>query len=210
MARRAITAVLLLAAAIAGCGRKPDPRDAAASGTANRPGTLAALLPPAAADSLCDSEPGAFLAARLRGAIDADVEWRGKSLQCEGGLRPDRRGVRAAFAGELPAANGDAPHRVRFIFGIDLDDTASGSAQALPTNLTVILEGEQTLYSTRGDDRCAAEITAREPAAHAATGLDRISVRGYCIVPAEDAAGSSRLLVPTFEFTSIIRTGEDP
>lgn len=215
---------MLLAGMVPACGpRDRAAEQAQAAGAAGaiatadaRPSTaVTAMLPAAAPVSLCAEADGAFLAAKLRGALDADINWRGASLQCEGGMRPDGSGLRAAFAGEMPSTEGGAPEgaeprRLRFIFGIGLTDEAPGKAQALPTNLTVILEGEQTLFTTRGDDRCSAEITSRAPAPGAGKGRDRIAVRGYCIVPAEDATGENRLLVPTFEFTGFIRTGEDP
>jgi hypothetical protein len=201
MTRRASTLVLLFLAAFgAACGREATPPAPATSG----------LLPAASTQSLCGKEHDAFLVARLRGAMDADVDWRGPGLECEGGMRPDGRGVRVAFVGDLPVAAGSPPHRLRFIFGVGLEDTAPGKAQVLPVNLTMILEGEKTLYSTLGDDRCAAEITDRRPLSAGEKGLDRVSVRGYCLAPAEDAVGEKRLLVPTFEFTGIIRTGIDP
>jgi hypothetical protein len=203
MTRRASIAFLLILAAVTtACGREATPPPQTPSSTG--------LLPAASTQSLCERDPDAFLVARLRGAIDADVNWRGPALACEGGMRPDGRGVRAAFSGELPSASGSPPHRLRFIFGVGLEDTAPGKAQVLPVNLTVILEGEKTLYSTRGDDRCAAEITERRSLKGEPKGLDQVSVRGYCLAPAEDATGERRLLVPTFEFTGVIRTGEDP
>jgi hypothetical protein len=192
--------MLLLAAISAGCGRDaPHLRYRRARG----------LLPAANAQSLCVENHDAFLVARLRGAIDADIDWRGEALTCEGGMRPDGRGVRAAFAGELPSAAGGPPHRLRFIFGVGLEDTAPGDAQVLPVNLTLILEGEKTLYSTRGDDRCAAEITDRRPLSETDRSLDRVSVRGYAwrppkMHPVTAAAGSH------IRIHRIIRTGEDP
>ncbi|MBS0388882.1 MAG: hypothetical protein JSR15_10420, partial [Proteobacteria bacterium] len=40
-----------------------------------------------------------YLRASLRGEIDADLDWRGALLQCEGGARPDGRGLRVSFLG---------------------------------------------------------------------------------------------------------------
>jgi hypothetical protein len=200
--RSSIAFWLILAVVTAACGREAPPPPPSPPSTG--------LLPAASTQSLCERDPDAFLVARLRGAIDADIDWRGSTLACEGGMRPDGRGVRAAFSGELPAASGGPPHQLRFIFGVGLEDTAPGRAQVLPVNLTVILEGEKTLYSTQGDDRCAAEITDRRPLTGTPKGLDQVSVRGYCLAPAVDATGEQRLLVPTFEFTGVIRTGEDP
>lgn len=148
------------------------------------------------------------LQAKLRGALAADLDWRNDQMQCEGGIRPDGKGLRVTIAGPLPDAA--APARLRFIFGIDLVDTASGAAQALPTNLTVIVEGEQQLYATRGDHKCAVETMQRLPLAASGGKLDRVTVRGYCTGPASDLTGDARLLVPTFAFTAVMHHGDVP
>lgn len=141
--------------------------------------------------------------ADLRGAIEADLDWRDAQMSCDGDLRPDGSGLRITLVGPL-----DETRRLRFIFGIDLDDTAAGPAQVLPTNLTVLVDGEATLFATRGADKCAVEDLERsiiEP------DVERISARGYCLGPASDLAGTQRVLVPTFSFTALVRhgSGED-
>jgi hypothetical protein len=158
------------------------------------------------------------LQAELRGALVADLAWQNGQMQCEGGLRPDGAGIRITIAGPLPAqagqpqspAGGTAPGHLRFIFGIDPHDTASGVAQALPTNLTVIIEGGKQLYATLGDDKCAVETLQRTPVPDSGGKLDRVQVRGYCTGPASDLAGTVRLFVPTFSFTAQLRNGDDP
>jgi hypothetical protein len=35
-------------------------------------------------------------------------------------------------------------------------------------------------------------------------------VRGYCTGPANELAGDSRLLIPTFEFTGVVNTESSP
>lgn len=156
------------------------------------------------------------LEASLRGALQADLAWRNADMQCDGELRPDGSGLRITIAGPLRAAPGSKTdpaglagaglaHRLRFIFGIDLTDTASGPVQALPTNLTVIVEGGNLLYATRGDSLCAVEDLDREPMA---AGIDRVKVSGYCLGPASDLAGENRLHVPTFSFTALVHTVE--
>lgn len=137
----------------------------------------------------------------------ADINWNGAGLTCEGGPRPDGQGLRLTFAGPLPV--GEATRQLRFIFGIDLDDAASGAAQALPTNLTLILEGEQQLYATRGDGRCAIETLERVPLPDGG-GRQRVHARGYCTSPANSLDGSASLLVPTFEFTGLVTTEATP
>jgi hypothetical protein len=197
-------AALVLALATGACAQSP-------------PDIAAAAAPPALAAG-CLAAGDGNLQARLRGALVADLDWRNAQMQCEGGMRPDGQGLRVTIAGPLPAsvaaAAGSgataAPPLLRFIFGIDLHDAASGAAQVLPTNLTVIVEGGQQLYATRGDDKCAVETLQRTPIAASSGKLDRVRVRGYCTGPAADLGGSTRVLVPTFAFTAVVHNGEGP
>jgi len=156
--------------------------------------------PNATADATgCMAGAGGYLHAQLRGAVVADINWANADMQCDGGPRPDGKGLRVTFAGKLP----DSARQLRFIFGIDEHDIAAGAAQALPTNLTVILEGEQQLFATRGSERCAVESLERAALEDGGTSRYRVHARGYCLGPATSVAGDARLLVPTFEFTGI-------
>jgi len=159
----------------------------------------------------CIAGGGGALQARLRGAFTADLDWTNELMQCEGGARPDGKGLRVTLAGPLPVTAGDGPARqLRFIFGIDYADQAAGSAQALPTNVTVILEGEGRMFATRGSDRCAVEQFERTPLLAEGGKFERVHVRGYCTEPAAELAGDARLLLPTFEFTGRVAAGEAP
>lgn len=161
----------------------------------------------------CIAGGGGALQAQLRGALTADLDWSNDRMLCEGGARPDGKGLRVTLAGPLPGAGAGeapAPRQLRFIFGIDYQDQAAGRAQALPTNVTVILEGEGRMFATRGSDRCAVETLERLPLAAEGGRYERVHVRGYCTEPAADLGGDARLLVPTFEFTGRVATGEAP
>lgn len=191
----------LLVCSLAACGEGPV---AAAAGDAI----------PAAPGCLASGD--GQLQASLRGALEADLAWTNAQMECDGDLRPDSGGLRVTVAGPLQPAPGaktdpaglaaaGLARRLRFIFGIDLADKASGPAQALPTNLTVMLEGGEQLYATRGDALCAVENLDRRPLGG---GVERVSVRGYCLGPASDLAGNTRLHVPTFSFTALVRMDE--
>jgi hypothetical protein len=175
---------------------------------------VAAAGDAAPATTSCLAAGDGAMQARVRGAIEADVNWTNAQMSCEGGMRPDHKGIRVTLAGPMP--NKDA--RLRFVFGISMKDTASGVAQALPTNLTVIIEGQKRLFATRGDDKCAVEQLEVTPLlAHASAGdgahganRQRVHARGYCTGPASDLQGTQRVLVSTFEFTSQINSGDEP
>jgi hypothetical protein len=158
----------------------------------------------------CIAGGGGFLHAQLRGAVVADLDWSNAEMQCAGGPRPDGQGLRVTFAGKLPGADGAPARQLRFIFGVDRQDVAVGTAKALPTNLTVIVEGEAELYATRGAGNCAVEALDRTPLDGTDGKQERVRGRGYCIGPATNLAGNARLLVPTFEFTGVADTRESP
>jgi hypothetical protein len=181
------------------------------SACAQSPPAVAAVPTPVG----CLAAGDGILQARLRGALVADLEWHNAQMQCEGGTRPDGKGLRVTIAGPMPpgtmpASPGAAAPLLRFIFGIDLQDAASDAALVLPTNLTVIIEGGQQLYATRGDDKCAVESLQRTPIAASNGNLDRVKVRGYCVGPAADLDGDARVLVPTFAFTALVHNGDGP
>ena len=73
-------------------------------------------------------------------------------MSCQGGLRPDGRGLRVTLAG-APRADG---RRMRFVFGIQ-DVPEGATVRARPTNLTILFEGEQRVFATRGDDKCTTD-----------------------------------------------------
>jgi len=131
----------------------------------------------------------------MRGAVDMDIDWHDADMQCDGGPRPDGRGVRVTFAG--PAARG--AHRLRFVFGIAAAAGAS-AGKGLPTNVTVIFEGERKLYSTSGDDKCTIDELKQEPMAGGDPHRRRLSARGFCVAPATAIPGGDRLLLSRFDF----------
>jgi hypothetical protein len=170
----------------------------------------AAVLRPestASASNCLATLDGRFVA-QLRGEIEADLDWRNAQMSCEGGARPGGGGIRVSIAGPLAASGPMSNRRLRFVFGIAIKDEAEGVARAFPTNVTLIVEGEQTIYTTLGDDKCAVEQLERLPLVGSNPPKERVLVRGYCLAPASDIAGSKRILIPTFDFTSVIDAGE--
>ena len=168
----------MAAAALVACGRASAPVSPPAS-------TAAAAR--AATASRC------FLTTRLRGALDAAVDWQGGALLCEGGARPEGRGLRASFAGK--GAQGES---LRFVFGLAAPP-GENTARNVPTHLTLIVEGTGALYSTQGDTQCATELLEQQPLA-AQPGQWRVRARGYCIDPAMTLDARARLYVERFDF----------
>lgn len=163
-----------------------------------------------AAGSCLPGERG-YLRARVRGAIDADIDWRGAQLHCEGGARPEGRGLRVSFGGP-PDAKG---RQLRLVFGIAASP-GSGASRDRPTNVTIIVEGRNQLYATQGDDKCTVESLEQQPLADdGASGTPggyhvyRIAARGYCIDPAATLQGNSRLYINRFDFAGAAQFEDD-
>ena len=138
-----------------------------------------------------------YLRARIRGAMNLDVNWHNADMQCEGGPRPDGSGLRVAFAGPRHADG----RRLRLVFGVD--SAREGRAgKELPTNLTVIFEGEERLFATRGDDHCTVDELRQERlgALGGPVRAWRIVARGFCIAPASSLSSDARILVSSFDF----------
>lgn len=163
-------------------------------------------LPPPPPPAACLADGSAFLRARLRGEFDLDVAWRGAELSCEGGVRPGGGGLRITLAGP-PQADG---RRLRFVFG--LAGAREGRAgEALPTNLTLIFEGEQRLFATRGDGRCTTDRLRQQRVGELGGPARswKIEASGFCTGPAQTLDGSARIVVTRFDYAARIRV-EDP
>jgi hypothetical protein len=162
-----------------------------------QPPSLLGGLPAVSLGGPCLRSGGAYLRARIRGAVTLDVNLRGSALACEGGPRFDGSGIRMGFEGRV----GPGPRRMRMVFGIDGAKQGRGGRE-LPTNLTVIFEGEKLLFATQGDGNCTVDRLTQTPiVAHGQAGRAyRIVAHGFCIAPANDLGGHQRILVTTFDF----------
>ena len=138
-----------------------------------------------------------YLRARIRGAMNLDINWHNSEMECEGGPRPDGSALRVVFAGPKHSDG----RRLRLVFGVG--EAKEGTpGRELPTNLTVIFEGEQRLFATRGDDRCTVDKLEQERlgALGGPKRSYRIIASGFCISPASTLDGKGRILVTRFDF----------
>jgi hypothetical protein len=98
---------------------------------------------------------------------------------------------------------------LRLVFGVSAAREGHGG-RSLPTNLTVIVEGAQRLYTTRGEDHCTVDKLSQQrlPAAGAARRY-RIVARGFCVAPAATLNNAERILVESFDFAGNAVFGDD-
>lgn len=153
-------------------------------------------LPTVSLSGPCLRSGKAYLRASIRGAIRLDVDLRGAELTCEGGPRFNGGGILMSFEGSV----GPQKRRVRMVFGIN-GAKEGRPGKELPTNLTVIFEGEKLLFATQGDGNCTVDrLTQTHITDRHSTRAYRIVAHGFCIAPANDLTGHARILVTTFDF----------
>ena len=172
--------------------------------------TLAAACPDGASSAAaagCLPGGNGYLRARIRGAMNLDIDWRDGEIECEGGPRPDGSGLRVSFAGPRHTDG----RRLRLVFGVGAVQEGRGGRD-LPTNLTVIFEGEERLFATRGEDRCTVDELRQERvgALGGARRSWRIVARGFCIAPASTLNSDARILVTRFDFAGSAVFEDEP
>jgi hypothetical protein len=168
---------------------------------------VAAIEPPAMQDSVamdCLPDHAGFLTMRLRGSIEAEIEWREPELACTGMPRPEGRGLRLRFSGPLPGAG-----QLAIVFsapGLGVGVSAHG----MPVNVTLLDEAGEHIYGTQGDSRCQFDEVEQlaltdPPSPH----RYRVSAKGFCTVPARALDGDGAVLLTRFDFTGLVTDAED-
>jgi hypothetical protein len=196
----------ILSAALLACVTAAAPLQNASAQNAASSNPLAVLPAAGPINSHgCLASGDGYLRARIRGALVLDVSLRNSELECDGGPRPDGSGIRVSFAGP---ARSDG-RRLRMVFGVA--KAAEGElGRELPTNLTVIFEGEQRMFATRGDDKCTVDEFKQErlgtPGGR--TRNYRVIARGFCIAPVKALNSEQAIVVNSFDFAGNI-TFED-
>ena len=144
----------------------------------------------------CVPSGDGFLRARLKGSIQAELDWLDADTDCSGDVRPGS-GIRMRFS----HAFGPSPQRLVLVFGIPgLREGAP--AKALPVNVTIIREGAGEFYGTRGDDKCTIDQLTQQPIVDksGATRRYRIIARGFCTQPARAVTGNGSIYISRFDF----------
>lgn len=162
------------------------------------------------AASGCFASGDGYLRARLRGAVDLDLDWKNADMECAGGPRPPGnhigKGVRVSIGGPLRAQG----RRIRIVFGIS--EVGEGqSGKTLPTNVTVLFEGEQRVFATLGDDKCTVDSLTQQRigALGGERAVYRVVARGFCVGPAASLSQGERVFVTSFDFAGRIEFDDD-
>ena len=145
----------------------------------------------------CLQSGNGYLRARIRGTLNLDIDWHNGEIECDGGSRPDGSGIRVSFAGPRQSDGRGCAWCSAWA-----KRRKAAPGRELPTNLTVIFEGEDRLFTTRGDSRCTVDELEQERlgALGGPRRTYRIVARGFCVDPASTLSGDGRILVSRFDF----------
>jgi len=159
----------------------------------------------------CFASGAGYLRARLRGTVELDLDWKNAQMECEGGPRPPGKenksnGIRVSIGGPLRGEG----RRIRLVFGIGgVEEGKDG--KTLPTNVTILFEGEQRLFATLGDDKCTVDSLTQQRVenlqpSHA---VYRVEAHGFCLGPATSLTQDARVLVTSFDFAGRVEFDDD-
>jgi hypothetical protein len=158
----------------------------------------------------CFAAGGGYLRARLRGALNMDLDWNNEDMECAGGPRPPgktgSRGIRVSIGGPLRADG----RRIRLLFGIaDVGEGTNG--ETLKTNVTLLFEGEQRAFATQGDDKCTIDSLTQQRVETLGTAraVYRVVARGFCLGPATSLTREERAFLTSFDFAGRVEFDDD-
>ena len=190
-------ATLFTCLILAGCGEEPpEESPPAAPEAAPEPAAGASFLPDASAGAQDCGEAG-FLQVDLFGALAGEDRWTTETLRCEGMPRPDGAGARLRFAGPF----GAEAQPVAFIIAVPALTQGEVGAE-LPSNLTLIAEGQGRFFSTPDLEGCWTDISAQTPLGP--EGLYRIDGQIYCISPIPEVNGAGSVSIDEFSFSGLV------
>ncbi|MBB6094594.1 hypothetical protein HNQ60_003481 [Povalibacter uvarum] len=159
--------------------------------------------PPASSDAeivaertQCLPDGTGYLRARLKGSIDAELDWGNADTGCTGAVRPTDGGIRVRFTRQSGSEG-----QLVLVFGIAALREGT-SAKALPVNVTVMREGTGEFYGTQGDDKCTLDQVSQTPLVgipHRSR-VYRIVARGFCTEPARALKGNGSIFISRFDF----------
>ncbi len=186
-------AALLACLTLGGCGAEPPEESPPAAAEAP---AEASFLPDASAGAQDCGETG-NLQVDLFGALQGQLRWTAEDLRCEGMPRPDGAGARLRFAG--PFGADEQP--VAFIIAVPSLVRGETGAE-LPSNVTLIAEGQGRFFSTPDLEACWTDISSQMPLD--SEGLYSIDGQVYCITPIPEVNGSGSVSIDEFAFSGLV------
>ncbi len=176
---------VFVALALAGCGEDPAAID-------QSPGDPVLPAPEPVVSNCGES---GFLSARLSGAIDTELAWSGGSLHCESMLRPDDRGMRLRFSGDVGS------ERLAIIIAMP-ELGAGATGPEYDSVVTITVEGSGRFFSTPNLGSCWTEVRTNAPAGND-EGLHDVAGALSCVAPLGEFNGTAFIDIQDLQFSGV-------
>lgn len=119
----------------------------------SEPLTASTSAAPLKAESTCGNS--GRLAGALSGAINTKLDWSDADLRCESMPRPDSKGVRLRFSGEISG------ERLAIIVALPTLK-AGATGEAFESNVTITVEDSGRFFSTPNLNTCWTDVETNE------------------------------------------------
>lgn len=159
--------------------------------------------PPTAADTeiTASSCGGAgYVSGRLSGALTADVAWQDHDLLCESMLRPDDKGVRLRFSGDI---GGERLAIIVAMPGLE----AGMTGPDIDAVVTVTVEGSGRFFSTPSLGACWADVSRNAPLDEMVT-THIVAGQLACVGPLGEFNGDAFVEIRDLRFSGIAAWGD--
>lgn len=131
----------------------------------------------------------------MSGALTAVIDWPDAALQCESMRRPDSRGVRMRFSGEISG------ERLAVIIAMPELDAGETGAE-FDSVVTVTVDGSGRFFSTPNLGACFANIERNAPITEA-TGPHIVAGDVSCVSPLGEFNGDAYVDIQKLRFSGI-------
>jgi hypothetical protein len=174
--------LLFVAVFLAACGQEESPSPA----------------PPAPTTASSCGGAG-YLDGRLSGALAADIAWQDNELVCESMLRPDDRGVRLRFSGDV---SGERLAIIIAMPGLE----AGMTGPDIDAVVTITVEGSGRFFSTPSLGTCWADVSRNAPMEEPVT-THIVAGRLACVAPLGEFNGDAFVELRDLRFSGIAAWG---
>lgn len=136
------------------------------------------------------------LSTALYGSIAREINWSADALRCESMLRPDGKGVRLRFIGNISEDD------LSIILALP-ELLPEATDPESPTVVTLTVEGSGRFFTTPTLESCWSDILAQDPIGDSGSRYD-ISGTLYCVAPLGEINGSAAISIPEMAFRGIV------
>ena len=136
------------------------------------------------------------LSTTLYGSIAREINWSADALRCESMLRPEGKGVRLRFIGDI------SENELSIILALPQLRPEATDPES-PTVVTLTVEGSGRFFTTPTLESCWSDIQTQDRIGERDSRYD-ISGTLYCVAPLGEINGNAAISIPEMAFRGIV------